>query len=284
METILIQRAIAHIAKPLNVPKSTTRETLSQDKIVESLRNMANTKFQYVRNFEQKTSLLPNCFTVIRIDGRGFTRFVKDHGFEKPNDIRGIRLMNAAARKVFEFVPDCILAYGQSDEYSFVLPKTSNLFSRRTDKLLSLTVSSFSSAYVLLWPEYFKSPLQTLPTFDGRLISFPTFKNLRDYLSWRQADCHINNLYNTCFWNLVMNGNQTPEQAEETLRGTVSGDKNELLFSQFDINYNNIESVYRKGTILFYSSSKSPRELIECSEDVIGDSFWTSNPHLSGDS
>jgi tRNA(His) 5'-end guanylyltransferase len=31
---------------------------------------------------------------------------------------------------------------------------------------------------------------------------------------------------------------------------TVSSDKNELLFSQFGINYNSLPELYRKGTIL----------------------------------
>lgn len=31
-------------------------------------------------------------------------------------------------------------------------------------------------------------------------------QHVRDYISWRQADCHINNLYNTCFWALVGDG------------------------------------------------------------------------------
>lgn len=31
-------------------------------------------------------------------------------------------------------------------------------------------------------------------------------QHIRDYFGWRQADCHINNLYNTCFWSLVAAG------------------------------------------------------------------------------
>ena len=27
--------------------------------------------------------------------------------------------------------------------------------------------------------------------FDGRVVLYPTEKNLRDYLSWRQADCKL---------------------------------------------------------------------------------------------
>jgi tRNA(His) guanylyltransferase len=44
-------------------------------------------------------------------------RFSDIHGFEKPNDIRGLDLMNAAARSVMEAYPDVVLAFGESDEY-----------------------------------------------------------------------------------------------------------------------------------------------------------------------
>lgn len=50
--------------------------------------------------------------------------------------------------------------------------------------------SYFASCYVFHWPEYFvEKRLEYPPTFDGRVILYPTETNLRDYLSWRQADC-----------------------------------------------------------------------------------------------
>ena len=61
---------------------------------------------------------------------------------------------------------------------------------------------------------------------------------------------HINNLYNTCFWNLVQRGGLSTRDAQERLKGTVSSEKNEILFSQFNINYNNLPELYRKGTVL----------------------------------
>lgn len=51
-----------------------------------------------------------------------------------------------------------------------------------------------------------------LSAFDGRVVLYPSDQNMRDYVSWRQADCHINNLYNTCFWALVQGGGLTPSQ------------------------------------------------------------------------
>ena len=59
---------------------------------------MAHSRFEYVRTFEQPDSLLPACFLVVRLDGRGFHGFADDHGFEKPNDLRAIALMNQCAQ------------------------------------------------------------------------------------------------------------------------------------------------------------------------------------------
>ena len=90
-----------------------------------------------------------------------------------------------------------------------------------------------------------------LPSFDGRAVCFPTTRNLRDYLSWRQVDCHVNNLYNTTFWAMVLQGGMSQTMAEEELKGTLAKDKNEILFSRFGINYNGEGEMFRKGSCVF---------------------------------
>jgi len=35
---------------------------------------MANSKYEYVRKFELADALLPDCWIVVRVDGKGFTR------------------------------------------------------------------------------------------------------------------------------------------------------------------------------------------------------------------
>jgi tRNA(His) guanylyltransferase len=68
---------------------------------------------------------------------------------------------------------------------------------------------------------------------------------------------HINNLYNTTFWTLVLKGGLSNTEAESKLGGTLSADKNEILFSQFNINYNNEPEMYKKGSVLFYDVHQS---------------------------
>lgn len=63
--------------------------------------------------------------------------------------------MNQAAMHVVSKFKDIFLAYGQSDEYSFVLSKDSDLFNRRIDKIETCLVSAFTSAYVFYWPTFF---------------------------------------------------------------------------------------------------------------------------------
>ncbi|KAE9580995.1 tRNA(His) guanylyltransferase [Colletotrichum fructicola] len=214
---------------------------------------MANSKFEYVKAFEQADTLLPNTWIVVRIDGRGFTKLCVKYQFEKPNDKRALDLMNAAARVVVTELPDITIAYGVSDEYSFVFHKSCTLFERRASKLVSTVVSTFTANYIYLWSQYFPdTPLSPpLPSFDGRAVCYPTVSNLRDYMSWRQVDCHINNLYNTTFWSLIQLGGYDNKTAEQMLAGTVSGDKNEILFSKFNINYNNEPEMYKKGSVIF---------------------------------
>lgn len=61
---------------------------------------------------------------------------------------------------------------------------------------------------------------------------------------------HINNLYNTIFWALVQQGGKTAAEAHATLRGTASAAKHEMLFQQFNINYNDISDRYKRGSVL----------------------------------
>lgn len=257
---------------------------------------MACSRFEYVKAFERDEKLLPGCWGVIRLDGRTFTSFSKAHNFRKPNDQRALQLMNSAAEAVLSAFDDHIVfAYGESDEYSFILKRESQLFSRRHSKILSTVLSLFTSAYVFNWPRFMTDiALQFPPSFDARIVLYPTTKHLRDYLSWRQADTHVNNLFNTAFWALVDRASMSNREAEVRLKGTTSKEKNEILFSQFGINYNNEPIMFRKGSLVMknpelmdFAPGKRKREIdvqehrfVTLHVDIIGDTFWQKYPHL----
>ena len=223
---------------------------------------MSKSRFEYVKQFETQDNLLPNTWIVIRIDGTSFGNFVNVHKYIKPVDSRGNNLMDRCAQETMKRYGDLVLAYGHSDEYSFVLRRDSVLYSRRASKLSTSISSSFSSFFVFYWREYFPdTPLQYPPSFDGRCVCYSTDTNLKDYISWRQVYCHINNLYNTAFWNLVKLGNLPPKQARLQLNHASTAQINEILFSQFDINYNTLPAMFRRGSLIIWQdfiSSSSP--------------------------
>ncbi|KIK70375.1 hypothetical protein GYMLUDRAFT_148632 [Collybiopsis luxurians FD-317 M1] len=273
---------------------------------------MAGSRFAYVKKFELPDALLPSTFMVLRLDGHSFHRFSDEHGFTKPNDSRALQLMDHAAKSLMEEYGDIGLAFGESDEYSFLLRKSTELYNRRQSKIVSTLTSLFTSCYVFHWPKYFPDiALQYPPSFDGRIVLYPSEREVRDYFAWRQADTHINNLYNTAFWALVQQGGQTTAEAHATLRGTVSKDKHEILFSRFGINYDKLEPRFRKGSVVVreFQTPEEPSsigsdnasaevsearqnkknkmkkvtklELLHC--DIIRDDFWEKYAHILKD-
>lgn len=259
---------------------------------------MAKSRFEYVKQFEQHDCVLPETFFVVRLDGRAFTKFCDAHRFEKPNDLRALGLMNSAALEVCAQFRDVLLAFGESDEYSFAFDRATTLFGRRREKVLSAVVSLFTAAYVRHFPAAL-GELRALPSFDGRVVCLPTLKSLRDYFAWRQVDTHVNNLYNTCFWALVQGG-QSAAEAEKTLRHTLSDFKNELLFGGFGVNYNALPAIFRKGSVVVRteavdaekaaragervdgktSAPRAKTTYVVLHEDIIGDKFWEEHVRL----
>lgn len=307
---------------------------------------MANSKYEYVRENEEylNKTLLNDCYTVIRIDGSKFHQFSSAHDYIKPNDKRALDLMNAAALYVVKlYFPNIICAYGQSDEYSFVLSKRSGLFNRRLNKLNSMLVSAFSSAFTFNWSKYFGNShnssaridrtsghkadnkhvegddssggerlddrqvksedsepnqlfkefieLKYPPAFDSRCVLYASEEEIKDYLRWRQVDCHINNLYNTTFfaltgkyatWHLdeatgryradIMKFENalTPQQAEQRLRGTFSKEKREeILKGTFGIEYELEAEQFRRGSLIVFEK-KDERLFNEWQECLLG--------------
>ncbi|MES1913931.1 MAG: hypothetical protein MHM6MM_006074 [Cercozoa sp. M6MM] len=214
---------------------------------------MAKTRFEYVKEFEQSDVLQRNSWFVVRIDGHKFHRFSDVHEFEKPHDLRAVQLMNAAASDVMREFGEIIVAFGESDEFSFVFRRDTRAYKRRREKLVTLCASLFASSFVYNWSRFFpETELQYPPSFDARAVCYPTDRNIRDYLSWRQADTHINCQYNSAFWLLVQKGGLSAREAEQRLCGTVTQDKNEIMF-ELGLNYNDVPAVFRRGSTLLWT-------------------------------
>lgn len=174
---------------------------------------MANSRYDFHKKDEEYTDLRFNrgTYIIVRIDGDKFHNFCSEHNFHKPNDKRALDLMVESAKHLMRTYKGHIpLAYGHSDEFNFLIRSTSNLLSRRIFKLTSMLPVVFATAYNSKWDTFFNNPNQGFVTarkydawFDARPKEYPDYRAVIDYFRWRQIDCHINNLYNTCLHALT---------------------------------------------------------------------------------
>lgn len=168
---------------------------------------MANSRYDFHKEEEKLTDLRFNrgSYIIIRIDGHKFHNFSAEHNFHKPNDKRALDLMIESAKQVMRAYKGQIpLAYGHSDEFSFLIRSCSSMLSRRIFKITSMLPVIFATSYNSNWDRFFNDPSQGEVTkrkydawFDARPKEYPNYKAVIDYYRWRQIDCHINNLYNT---------------------------------------------------------------------------------------
>jgi tRNA(His) 5'-end guanylyltransferase len=119
--------------------------------------------------------LPPGAWVVLRLDGRGFSRFTEGR-FEKPFDARFHGGMVQTAQAVLEDFQG-LYAYTESDEISVLLPRTWDLFDRALEKAVSLSAGNASAALSLAFG--------TRVHFDSRAILAAADEQVVDYFRWR---------------------------------------------------------------------------------------------------
>lgn len=184
--------------------------------------------------------LLPGAWTVLRVDGRGFSRFTEER-FQKPFDPAFHQLMVRTASALLEDLQG-VYAYTQSDEISVLFRPEWSLFDRSVEKLVSLSAGLASAT--------FTHAAGVPAMFDGRAWLGVDERSVLDYFQWRQSDGSRCALHGWCYWTLRKEG-RTASQATRELDGRNVGDKNELLF-QRGINFNEVPLWQRRGSAIFW--------------------------------
>ncbi|WP_299397506.1 tRNA(His) guanylyltransferase Thg1 family protein [Pelagibius sp.] len=186
--------------------------------------------------------VLPGVLMVARLDGRGFTKLVRErHPFESPFDPRFRDMMVETGRHLMDCGFNFLLCYSQSDEISLLFHPDEGSFGRKLRKLNSVLAGEASAKFSLL--------LEDTASFDCRISQLPRAVDVVDYFRWRNEDAHRNALNAHCFWLLRKKG-QDPKQAQQALDGLSVAAKNELLFQKGGINFNDLPQWEKRGWVL----------------------------------
>lgn len=203
-------------------------------------------KLESMRDLEifSNIKIPPKCWFIARLDGKGFSKLTKDMQLKKPFDEDfKISIVNSIKETMFK--SGAILAYFESDEISFLFKKEDDFFNRRIEKINSVLSSTFTAE--CMKQDFFKG---FLPVFDCRLLCCPTKEEVFKVFKWRLNDSLRNCLSGFAFWNLVFSG-ETNRNATRFLNKMKAGEKQELLFKKFGINFNNIEKWKKNGTFIY---------------------------------
>lgn len=132
---------------------------------------------------------------IIRVDGKAFHTLTRN--LDKPYDTRFESVMNQTALMVAGQLQNCILAYLQSDEVSFLLIDYKTL---QTEPWFGNDLQKMVSISAALMSIYFNSYLQaefdipaSFECFDSRAFCVPK-DDVCNYFVWRQQDATRNSI------------------------------------------------------------------------------------------
>ena len=228
--------------------------------------------------------LMPNCYIMVMIDGKNFSKLVKNK-FEKPFDDWFISTMDKTATHLCKEIQNCICAFVQSDEISLIIKDntlTSSPFDGRLCKLQSVIPSiatSFFNKELIkrnLIAGMSVDDITNMPDycFDCKAWTVPTVNDAMAWMLYRQIDC-------------IRNSKQQFAQTYMPHKALVNKDTDEqitLCMEQTKNDWNAIENNKKYGR-LFYKINVNKltpdgveytrREWIAKSEQLTDDNIRT---------
>lgn len=194
-------------------------------------------KCNYYRNLNN-TKLLPNSYVMVMIDGRSFSKKIKNK-MKKPFDEDFINMMNETAKYVCANIQGCKFSYVQSDEINFIITDFENngdsFFGYRNCKLHSIIASLATAKFNQLMIKYlFNKNYEiyqelsikeiseiidesNLYQFDCKVWNLPSYNDVFAWFLYRQIDCIRNSKQQAAQTYLSHNdlrGNDTDKQIE----------------------------------------------------------------------
>jgi tRNA(His) 5'-end guanylyltransferase len=229
-----------------------------------------------------KTKLMRGAITFLRLDGKSFSKFTK--ALNKPFDEGFSEDMDMTAKFLCENIQGAKFAYTQSDEITVVLTDydtidTQAWFDYEVNKMVSISASLATGRFnQLRMYRYFAGPKNNIVTendktigehfrvnvnlegvtddiasfvnylplndklgfFDSRVFQVPNVEEMINVLVWRQQDCSRNSVSMAA----------TEYLGHKATEGKSGAEKQEMLFQQKGINWNDYKTKFKRGSVI----------------------------------
>ncbi len=179
-------------------------------------------------------------YVVVRIDGRGFHTFTKD--LERPYSRPLADALDQAALGLCQEMIGCRFAFGQSDEYSFLLTDFEKedaalWFDGNVQKIVSVSASLFTAYFSRAYPS--TKIAAKIAAFDSRVLVISQRSEVERYFLWRQLDASANSL------NMLASAHYTHSE----LVGKSNTEKHEMLFAK-GLNWAKQPADFKRGRMV----------------------------------
>lgn len=186
---------------------------------------------------------------IVRIDGKGFSKYTKIIKAKKPFDEALSQAMVLTTMRVADNIEGCVFAYTQSDEASFIILNDQSQesvpwFGNRVQKIASITASMATA--------HFNNGLGggvPVAYFDARVFAVPTIVEAANYLVWRQQDATRNSIQLSTYYEVANKlGKKT---TYKQIHGLNTKQQQELLFKETGINWNDYPTKFKRGVGIY---------------------------------
>lgn len=222
--------------------------------------------------FAARHVLTPRTYTIIRIDGKTFHSFTRH--CQKPFDFSLMDAMESTAQALVAEIHGAVLAYHQSDEISIVLQDFAKhgsdawmggVVQKQASVAASVATAQFNAAY--------EHPDGVQALFDARTFTIPAKHEVINYLIWRQLDATRN----------AVNMAASAHFAHERVHRLTSNQRQELLFSEAGVNFNDYPTRAKRGTVIRRETFVGPISYVRkdtgdlVTEDNVEQSQWVAD-------
>lgn len=196
-----------------------------------------NTKMKDAEK-EFRTFLPERTYAVIRVDGKGFSKYTRS--LIRPFDPKFTQDMQKTALYLCENIDGALLAYTQSDEISVIISdltgeKTQQWFGGQIQKIVSVTAAFATVKFNQLRPESDK-----LAVFDARTHPLDGPEGVLEYLQWRQADAIKNSVGMLASHHF----------SHKVLQGVSAREKKQMLADTHGVIWGDLDATVRQGTLV----------------------------------